>query len=259
MAISGLFIFLFYVISFDTNHYSYQPSDLLATLKQKFPLISTTTKEDPPRTNISHIVFGVVGSMNTWRFKKPYSESWWRPNITRGYLFLDRPPSKEFLPWPSSSLPFRVNKDIRGFKIYPRFARPGQVRIARTILETFREGDEDVRWFVMADDDTVLVVDNLVNVLAGYDHTKPYYIGTNSECVKSNFDFSFDMAFGGAGYALSYPLAAMVASKLDSCLERYPNFFVSDFLLYTCLSDLGVALTQNKGFHQVVNLYSKLS
>lgn len=126
------------------------------------------------------------------------------------------------------------------------------MRIVRTILETFRQGDKDVRWYIMADDDTVFIVDNLVDVLAKYDHTKYYYIGANSECVRSNFDFSFDMAFGGAGYALSYPLAAAVAAKLDSCLERYPNLFVSDFMLYTCLADLGIALTLNKGFHQVI-------
>ena len=106
------------------------------------------------------------------------------------------------------------------------------MRIVRTVLETFREGDKGVRWYVMADDDTVLVVDNLVRVLGNYDHTKYLYIGANSECVKSNFDFSFDMAFGGAGYALSYPLAAAVAANLDACLERYPNLFVSDFMFF---------------------------
>uniref|UniRef100_A0A7N2KKT1 Fringe-like glycosyltransferase domain-containing protein n=1 Tax=Quercus lobata TaxID=97700 RepID=A0A7N2KKT1_QUELO len=85
-------------------------------------------------------------------------------------------------------------------------------------METFRQGDKDVRWYVMADDDTVLMVDSLVEVLAKYDHTKSYYVGSNSESVKSNFDFSFDMAFGGAGYDLSYPLAEALSTKLDGCL-----------------------------------------
>lgn len=191
--------------------------------------------------------------MNTWKKKKAYNEAWWKPNVTRGYLFLDRAPTPEFLPWPSSAPPFRVSEDITGFKVYPKFVRPDQVRIIRTILETFREGDKDVRWYVMADDDTILFVDNLVEVLAKYDHTKYYFIGSSSECIKSNFDFSFDMAFGGGGYALSYPLVATLATKLDECIERYPYLRVGDFMLHSCLADLGVALTQEKGFHQVIN------
>ncbi|KAL6199704.1 hypothetical protein ACLB2K_029487 [Fragaria x ananassa] len=103
----------------------------------------------------------------------------------------------------------------------------------------------------MADDDTVLLVDNLVEVLAKYDHTKYHYIGTSSECVRSNSDFSFDMAFRGAGYALSYPLVAALATKLDECIEIYPYLRVSDIMLHECLTDLGVALTQEKGFHQI--------
>lgn len=254
MAISGLFLFFFYIVFFDTHHY--QPSNILETFKQKWPssifLTNTTSSPTTPPTNISHLVFGIVGSMNTWKHKKFYSEAWWRPNVTRGYLFLDRAPTSEFLPWPSSAPPFRVNENITTKKIYHKLSSPSQVRIVRTILETFREGDEDVRWYVMADDDTVFVVDNLVEVLKKYDHTKYFYIGTNSECVKSNFDFSFEMAFGGAGYALSYPLAEKVAAKLDGCLERYPKLWVSDFMLYSCLADLGVALTHYTGFHQVI-------
>ena len=52
-------------------------------------------------------------------------------------------------------------------------------------METFRQGDKDVRWYVMADDDTVLMVDNLVEVIAKYDHTKSYYVGSNIQRVSS--------------------------------------------------------------------------
>ncbi|KAF3452513.1 hypothetical protein FNV43_RR02946 [Rhamnella rubrinervis] len=248
LAILGLVLFLFYISLQET--YSYQSSDILASFKQKWPASSPLSY--PPTTNISHIVFGIIGSMNTWNHKRSYVKSWWRSNVTRGYLFLDRYPTMEFLPWPNSSYPpFRVNEDITKQKLYPEVKRPDQIRIVRTILETFREGDKDVRWFVMADDDTILFVDNLVEVLAKYDHTKYLYIGANSECVKSNFDFSFNMAFGGAGYALSYPLAAALATKMDKCIQRYIHLWVSDFMLYSCLTDLGVPLTYQKGLHQI--------
>ena len=41
--------------------------------------------------------------------------------------------------------------------------------IVRMILETFKVGFECVRLFVKADDDTVLFVDNLVDVSSKYD------------------------------------------------------------------------------------------
>lgn len=126
---------------------------------------------------------------------------------------------------------------------------PHAIRMARVILETFREGDKDVRWYVMADDDTVLFLDNLVEVLSKYDHEKYFYIGHNSESVASNWAHSFQMAFGGAGYALSYPLAEILAKHLDDCIKRYPYLYGSDHILQSCIIDLGVTLTQEKGFH----------
>ncbi|KAI3823475.1 hypothetical protein L1987_04913 [Smallanthus sonchifolius] len=59
------------------------------------------------------------------------------------------------------------------------------------------------------------------------------------------------MAFGGAGFALSYPLAEALVANLDRCLETYPFYFVSDQILSACIADLGVPLTSEKGFHQI--------
>ena len=62
--------------------------------------------------------------MNTWKYKKLYIEAWWRPNVTRGYLFLDRPPTEEFQPWPATSPPFRINEDIAKLKVFPKISKP---------------------------------------------------------------------------------------------------------------------------------------
>ncbi|PHU29129.1 hypothetical protein BC332_01222 [Capsicum chinense] len=129
---------------------------------------------------------------------------------------------------------------------------PFAIRMVRVIEETFMlHHGPGVRWYVMADDDTVLMIDNLVNVLTKYDHTKYYYVGMNSECIVSNFGNSFQMAFGGAGYALSYPLAQAVAKNMDTCIKRYPYLYGSDHILQACIADLGVTLTLEKGFHQI--------
>lgn len=250
LAISVLILLFFYAFLY--NPPCDKSSGLSLPIDIKLPNSSETV--DYP-TNVSHIKFVLVGSLKTWKKRRPYTEAWWRPNETRGNIFMDSPPSKEFLPWPETSPPFQLNEDATKLPVYPKLANPIEARIFRSVLDSFRHGDnKDVRWFVMADDDTVYFVDNLVQVLAKYDHKKPHYVGMYSECVISNFLFSFDMAYGGAGYALSYSLVEELAPLMDDCLERYPFSHTSDFLSFSCLSDLGVGLTVEKGIHQVIAL-----
>lgn len=108
-----------------------------------------------------------------------------------------------------------------------------------------------VRWFVFGDDDTVFFTDNLVKVLGKYDHGQWYYVGSNSESYEQNDKYSFDMAFGGGGFAISSSLARVLAKVFDSCLMRYPHLYGSDARVFSCLSELGVGLTHEPGFHQV--------
>ncbi|XP_059626967.1 uncharacterized protein LOC132269729 [Cornus florida] len=248
LAISGLLVFIIYI--FLSNHPYFYSSTLLTKSRHRWVRYANPSTTNHPPTNISHLVFGISGSSNTWKNKRWYIESWWRPNMTRGYLFLDRPPA-EFHPWPSSSPPFRVSEDTSRFKEYNKHPMPHAIRMVRVIAEIFKAENEGVRWYVMADDDTVLFINNLVEVLAKYDHGKYFYIGANSEYVASNFFHSFEMAFGGAGCALSYPLAEALAKNLDFCIRRYPTLYGSDHILQSCVADLGVTLTPEKGFHQI--------
>ncbi|KAF8402968.1 hypothetical protein HHK36_011061 [Tetracentron sinense] len=247
LAITGLVLYILHI--FLSNHPCCQSSELFASLRHGWNSYTRNSSSIASTTNISHIVFGIAGYAKTWRYRRHYIDAWWRPNKTRGYLWLDRAPT-EFLPWPSSSPPFRVSEDTSRFKEY-KHGTPFVIRIVRVILETFREENKGVRWYVMADDDTVLFVDNLVEVLARYDHNEYFYIGEKSECVASNFDNSFEMAFGGAGFALSYPLAKAVGRNLDGCIKRYPYLHGSDHILQSCIADLGVSLTHERGFHQI--------
>ncbi|KAK3005126.1 hypothetical protein RJ639_017850 [Escallonia herrerae] len=213
-----------------------------------FPEDSATSS--PPPTNISHIAFGIAGSSATWGHRRRYSELWWQPNTTRGYVWMDEKPhpnSTRSGNCSSSSPPYRVSDDWTRFK-YSGSA--SAVRIARIVLELFRVGLPDVRWFVMGDDDTVFFVDNLVTVLSRYDHRSMYYIGGNSESVEQDEMHSYEMAFGGGGFAVSYPLAAELAKVLDGCLDRYHYFYGSDQRVWACMNELGVPLTTERGFHQ---------
>lgn len=103
----------------------------------------------------------------------------------------------------------------------------------------------------MGDDDTVFFTENLVTVLAKYNHREMYYIGGNSESVEQNVMHAYDMAFGGGGFAISYPLAAELVRIMDGCLNRYFNFYGSDQRVWACVGEVGITLTRERGFHQV--------
>ncbi|KAL8199824.1 hypothetical protein R6Q57_013392 [Mikania cordata] len=201
---------------------------------------------DPP-TEISHVLFGIGGSVRTWRDRRRYSELWWQPNITRGFVWLDEEPDPKLFSHPNS-VPYKVSEDVNRLK---NVGSGPAVRIARIVLESFKLGLPDVRWFVMGDDDTVFFADNLVAVLSRYDHRRRYYVGGCSESVEQDVMHSYNMAFGGGGFAVSYPLAAELARIFDRCLDRYRYFYGSDQRVWACVSELGVSLTKEQGFHQM--------
>lgn len=203
-------------------------------------------------TNISHIAFGIGGSIHTWKDRKRYSELWWKPNETRGYVWLDKKPITKTL-WDDNSIPYRISSDWTRFK--HSSGSDSAVRIARVVSDLFRVGLPDVRWFVMGDDDTVFFTDNLVTVLAKYDHRRMYYIGGSSESVEQNVMHAHDMAFGGGGFAISYPLAADLFRSMDGCLNRYHYFYGSDQRVWACVGEVGIGLTKEPGFHQVRYTY----
>ncbi|XP_073135970.1 uncharacterized protein [Henckelia pumila] len=210
-------------------------------------------------TGLKHIVFGLLGSENAWHWRKPYIESWWRPNITRGFLFLDKPPTGELLPWSEASPPYKVSDDLTTFLAETRARAPIMIRMVHGIMEVLREveiksdihGDDQIRWVVMGDDDSIFFVDNLVGVLGEHDHSRYYYLGGQSEFVMSNYWFQFNQAFGGAGIILSYPLAKALAKDMESCLRRYAHLISADLITMACVGDIGVNLSPNKGIHQI--------
>ncbi|CAN1263941.1 hypothetical protein LINPERPRIM_LOCUS11787 [Linum perenne] len=229
--LSGLFFFLFYNIAFHNNN----GSILLPLRRHKWSNTSSNRSStrllnqvDFSPTEFNHVGFVVIGSLRTWRWRKAYIESWWRPNVTRGYLFLDKEPTPEFLPWPTTSPPYRVSTNYTGLKVYSKLVNPPQIRMVRAILDMYRQvhtpNGKGLRWFVVCDDDTLMFVDNLIDILNKFDHTKYQYIGGISETVSSNAAFSFEMGFGGAGYALSYPLVEALSTHPQSPLISLHHF-----------------------------------
>ncbi|OVA13966.1 Protein of unknown function DUF604 [Macleaya cordata] len=180
--------------------------------------------------------------------RKNYIKLWWKPNEMRGFVWLDKPVNtgsdEGLLP------PVKISSDTSRFPYTNRQGDRSAIRISRIVSEAFKLGLKDVRWFVMGDDDTFFVADNLVRVLSKYDHNQFYYIGSVSESHLQNIYFSYGMAYGGGGFAISYPLAKALVDMQDSCIERYPELYGSDDRMQACMAELGVPLTKEAGFHQ---------
>lgn len=231
--------------SCDSNHrqFSFRQFNKEESLSTKTLSESESKSND---TTISHVLFGIGGAEETWERRSNFCKLWWRPNVTRGYVWLDSEPAY----WPFSSPPYQVSEGTARFK-YTSWGSRSAIRIARIVKESFELGLEDVRWFVMGDDDTVFFPDNLVAVLNKYDHREMYYIGSNSECVEQDEVHSYTMGYGGAGFAISYPLAAELVRILDGCINRYHDLYGSDQKVGACIAELGIPLTHEPGFHQV--------
>lgn len=149
----------------------------------------------------------------------------------------------------------RVSGNTTRFKFTNKQGQRSSLRISRIISETLKLGLKDVKWFVTGDDDTVFIVENVVRVLSKYDHRQFYYIGSSSESHSQNLHLSYAMAYGGGGFAISYALAVELAKMQDRCIQRYPELYGSDDRTQACMAELGIPLTREPGFHQVMIKY----
>ncbi|KAM7271221.1 hypothetical protein ACFE04_030435 [Oxalis oulophora] len=200
-------------------------------------------------TTLEHIVFGIASNVQSWPSSKQLISLWWKPQQMRGCVFLDSLPDEDAHA-DNKTVPICLSEDTSRFRYTYRNGLRSAIRVARVVLETVLLNHSDVRWFVFGDGDTIFVPENLAKTLSKYDHNLWYYIGTNSEIYEQNRMFGFNMAFGGGGFAISCPLAKVLAKVFDSCIERYPHLYGSDSRVYYCLAELGVGMTREPGFHQ---------
>lgn len=206
-------------------------------------------KNEEEKTGLEHIVFGIAASAKLWNKRKNYIKLWWKKEQMRGIVWLDDSVKTTN---ESNRLPeLRISGDTSHFHYTNKQGHRSAIRISRIVSETLRLGMDNVRWFVMGDDDTVFVTENLVRVLNKYDHNQYYYIGSLSESHLQNIYFSYGMAYGGGGFAISYPLAKALEKMQDKCIQRYPGLYGSDDRMQACMAELGVPLTKELGFHQV--------
>jgi len=206
-------------------------------------------------TTVDQLVFGIASSRTSWPKRKEYSRMWWNSNANktmRGCVFVDALPNEENVNNDGSLPPLCVSEDTSQFPYtYKHGGLRSAIRVARVVKETVALNHSGVRWYVFGDDDTIFFPHNLVKTLSKYDHRLWYYVGSYSEIYDGPQVFGFGMAFGGGGFAISSSLAQVLAKVLDSCIQRYPHLYGSDARVYSCITELGVGLTHEPGFHQV--------
>ncbi|KAL5709489.1 hypothetical protein ACHQM5_020173 [Ranunculus cassubicifolius] len=244
--IKGAFV-IFGIVSVIFYFFSNFSSLACPVCKEVLSNLASAKHLEGDKTNISHILFGIGASVNSWKYRRHYSELWWEQNSTRGFVWLDENPNA----WPETSPPYRVSEDTSKFTYTCSWGSRSAIRLSRIVLESFRLRSDNVRWFVLGDDDTVFFKENLVDVLSRYDHNQMYYIGGNSESVEQDVIHSYGLAYGGGGIALSFPLVEQLVKILDKCIERYPELYGSDERIRACVAEIGVPVTRETGFHQV--------
>lgn len=209
---------------------------------------TTSNISSSQKTELKHVVFGIAASSKLWEQRKNYIKLWYREKKMRGIVWIDDKVNRN----ENEGLPMvRISADTSNFPYTNKQGHRSAIRISRIVSETVRLGMKDVRWFVMGDDDTVFVTENLLRVLNKYNHNEYYYIGSLSESHLQNIYFSYGMAYGGGGFAISYGLAKAVEKMQDGCIKRYPGLYGSDDRMQACMAELGVPLTKEIGFHQV--------
>ncbi|KAJ5210839.1 hypothetical protein N7491_010650 [Penicillium cf. griseofulvum] len=98
----------------------------------------------------------------------------------------------------------------------------------------------DAKWFIFVEADTYISWPTVLTWLAQFDHTKPHYLGTETQIADVIF------AHGGSGFMLSNPALQRVSDEYTTReveLNQYTdNHWAGDCVLGKVLSDAGVNL-----------------
>ncbi|XP_076461567.1 glycoprotein-N-acetylgalactosamine 3-beta-galactosyltransferase 1-like isoform X2 [Babylonia areolata] len=96
---------------------------------------------------------------------------------------------------------------------------------------------DDADWFMKADDDTYVIMENLRYLLSAYSSEDPVYFG---QIFKAQVDQGY--ASGGAGYVISKEALRRLATKGDNATLCTQDGGAEDAELGRCLMNLGVKL-----------------
>eukprot|EP00274_Cyanoptyche_gloeocystis_P005419 CAMPEP_0196664138 /NCGR_PEP_ID=MMETSP1086-20130531/55833_1 /TAXON_ID=77921 /ORGANISM="Cyanoptyche gloeocystis , Strain SAG4.97" /LENGTH=438 /DNA_ID=CAMNT_0042000293 /DNA_START=188 /DNA_END=1504 /DNA_ORIENTATION=+ len=169
---------------------------------------------------LSSVVFGVLSTPKFMATRVVAVASTWLRKVPTAYFISEAPHA-------SYPRPVIVVKPQAGDKYKTTGAfkdLPGIVRMYHL--------HPNASWYFIADDDTYVVVPNLVKFLRNKDPRPKQYIGI---IFKGGV-----FAYGGAGFILSNSLVVALLPIMDACIQKYLHIPAGDYRLGLCIKDFQV-------------------
>ena len=146
----------------------------------------------------------IFTSLAFWRYKLPGVQTTWATKCDYALYFHTKSPDVKI----KGAVPLSISE-----------GRGNLTRKTLAALDyTYKNYADNVDWFLKADDDSFIIMDNLRSFLSNYDPLQKLYLGhvdTHYSGVKHGYNS------GGAGYLLSKPAAALIVherqTKPDHC------------------------------------------
>ena len=115
------------------------------------------------------------------------------------------------------------------------------------------ESFPDSNWFLMIDDDTYILMDNLLEMLQKYNHLDDHYFGLANlyagcgGLTKFSNDHLF--AHGGSGIVISRGAMLKMYPTIDECIIESENCWAGDIRIALCLRKLGIKIQGLRNFN----------
>ncbi|KAJ5983601.1 hypothetical protein N7481_005700 [Penicillium waksmanii] len=181
----------------------------------------------PKSADASHIDFGVATTVSRLNESLDQFQHWAGYTRTRIFALIEPDETKKGVQ------EVKIKAENLGINLFITESADDYLHRYFALVSLLEQNmREQTKWACIIDDDTFfLSMPALVDALAKYDHTKPYYIGGVSEGLPQIAVFGI-IAFGGAGVFLSRPLLNDLAVVYDDCQQMT---FTGDRRIANCI------------------------
>lgn len=125
----------------------------------------------------------------------------------------------------------------------------GHCMKTEAIFKHFNKTSDDMKWLVIADDDTILSVAKLLQMLRCYEPDSLVAIGQRYGFRVAKGRFGYDYPTGGAGMIFSRALVKKMMQREEVCQCTAPDT-PDDMHIGSCLAALGVSMVHSDRMHQ---------
>ena len=119
------------------------------------------------------------------------------------------------------------------------------------IIKYFHEvqAKKNWKWLVIADDDTILSVQKMLEFLHCFDSEEPLHIGQRYGFNIATGQHGYDYVTGGGGMVFSHEVVRRIVENINLCSCKSKDA-PDDMHLGICMSNLGLDIVHSSRFHQ---------